>query len=77
MFSSSTLCAASGQNVVHLALQVVFIAARCSYAQYEKILVHTLGMPVVSTCQFYTTLELMHPHVQNMVDEQCELANKK
>ena len=34
MFSSSTLCAASGQNAIRLALQVVFIAARCSYAQY-------------------------------------------
>lgn len=61
MFSSSTLCAASGQNAIRLALQVVFIAARCSYAQYEKILAHTLGMPGISTRQFYTTLELMHP----------------
>ena len=34
-------------------------------------------MPVVSTHQFYTTLELMYPHVQNMIDEQCELAKQK
>ena len=76
-FSSSALCEASGQNVVRLALQVAFIAAGCSYAQYKKVLAHTLGMPAVSARQFYTTLELMHPHVQNMVDEQCELAKQK
>ena len=63
-FNSSALCEASGQNVVRLALQVAFIAAGCSYAQYEKVLAHTLGMPVVSAHQFYTTLELMYPHVK-------------
>ena len=76
-FSSSALCEASGQNVVRLALQVAFIAAGCSYAQYGKVLAHTLGMPAVSARHFYTTLELMYPHVQNMVDEQCELAKQK
>ena len=65
------------QNVVHIALQVAFIVAACSYAQYEKVLAHTLGMPVVSARQFYTTLELMYPHVKSMVDEQCELAKQK
>ena len=34
-------------------------------------------MPAVSARQFYTTLELMYPHVQNMVDEQCPLAKQK
>ena len=42
-----------------------------------KELAHTLGMPAVSARQFYTTLELMYPHVQNMVDEQCPLAKQK
>ena len=57
---------------------MAFIAAGCSYAQYEKVLVHAVGMPAaVSARQFYTTLELMYPHVQNMVDEQCELAKQK
>ena len=41
-FSSSALCEASGQNVVCLALLVAFIAAGCSYTQYEKVLAHTL-----------------------------------
>ena len=56
---------------------MAFIAAGCSYAQYEKVLVHAVGMPAVSARQFYTTLELMYPHVQNMVDEHCELAKQK
>ena len=42
-----------------------------------KELAHTLGMPVVSARQFYTTSELMYPHVQDMVDGQCELAKQK
>ena len=41
-FSSSALCETSGQNVVRLALLVAFIAAGCSYTQYEKVLAHTL-----------------------------------
>ena len=40
-------------------------------------LAHTLGMPAVSARQFYTTSELMYPHVQDMVDGQCELAKQK
>ena len=34
-------------------------------------------MLTVNAHQFYTTLGLMYPHVQNMVDEQCELAKQK
>ena len=53
-FSSSVLCEASGQNVVPLDLKVAFIAAGCSYAKYEKVLAHTVGIPAVSARQFYT-----------------------
>ena len=47
-FSSSALCEASGINV-RLALQVAFIAAGSSYAQYEKVLVCQLSVLVSFT----------------------------
>ena len=47
-FSSSALCEASGINV-RLALQVAFIAAGSSYAQYEQVLVCQLSVLVSFT----------------------------
>ena len=54
-----------------------YFAAGCSHAQYQRELSHVLGMQAVSASRFYKTLELMHPHVKSMVDEQCKLAKRE
>ena len=63
-------------KLVGLALQVAFIAAGCTHAQYQKVLAHAFGMYAVFQQQFYNTLKRMYPHVKSMVDDQCELAKE-
>ena len=75
-FNSSAVHEASQQTAVGVALQVSFIAAGCTHAQYEKVLAHALGMCSVSHQQFEATLERMYPHVKCMVDEQCREAKE-
>ena len=76
-FASSALHEASKQTVVSVALQVGFVAAGCSHAQYRKVLAHALGMHGVSFGQFYKVLKMMHPVVEQILDEQCERAKQE
>ena len=50
-FNSSAVTA-HGQPDLSLALQVGFVAAGCSYAEYRKVLAQALGIHVVSFPQF-------------------------
>jgi hypothetical protein len=75
-FNSSAVHEATQQTLVGLALQVAFIAAGCTHAQYQKVLAHAFGMYAVSQQQFYSTLKCMYPHVNSMVDEQYKLAKE-
>ena len=70
----SSTVTAHDQPDLSLALQIGFIVAGCSYAQYSKVLAHALGMRAVSFLQFYKTLKILHPIVEDMLDEQCERA---
>ena len=72
-FNSSALTA-HDQPDLSLALQVGFVAAGCSHAQYRKVLAQSLGMQAVSFPQFYKTLKMMHPVVKQLLDDQCDLA---
>ena len=73
-FNSSTLHVTSNQTLLSVALQVGFVAAGCSYAQYHKVLAQSFGMHAVSFDQFYATLKTMHPVVKQILDNQCERA---
>ena len=49
----SSTVTAHDQSDLSLALQIGFIVAGCSYAQYSKVLAQALGMRAVSFVQFY------------------------
>ena len=72
-FDSSAVTA-HDQPDLSLALQIGFVVAGCSYAQYHKVLAEALGMYAVSFGQFYKTLKILHPIVEDMLDEQCARA---
>lgn len=55
-------------------MQVVFIASGCMHAQYNKILKQGLGKSAVNASSFYETIKLLHPIVNTMVNEMCEMA---
>lgn len=57
-----------------LAVQVAFIASGCMHAQYSKILKQSLGMSMVNASGFYETIKLLHPIVNTMVAEMCEMS---
>ena len=59
---------------VSLAMQVAFICAGCTHAQYHKVLGLGLGMKKMSSATFQRTLKLMYPVVKSMIDEACEEA---
>ena len=46
----------------------------CMHAQYHKILKKCLGMSAVNATSFYETIKLLHPVVNTMVTEMCEMA---
>ena len=71
---SSVDVAFSRRMACSLALQVAFIAGGCMHAQYNKILRHCLGMSVVNASSFYETIKLLHPIVNAMVTEMCQMA---
>ena len=70
-FHSSVTIALSKRTVVSLALQVAFVIAGCTHAQYSKVLKQCLGVSSVSVSIFYDTIKLFHPVVHNMLSEMC------
>ena len=44
------------------------------HAQYHKILKQSLGMSAVNATSFYETIKLLHPIVNTMITEMCEMA---
>ena len=72
--SSSVDVALSRRMVVSLVMQVAFIASGCMHAQCNKILKQGMGMSAVNASSFYETIKLLHPIVDTMVNEMCEMA---
>lgn len=58
-------------NDISLATQVAFITGGCTYTTYVKVL-QVLGIKAVSNRTFMTTIENLHPIVEDMVDQMCE-----
>jgi len=67
-FSTSVVGENSKQPLLSIALQVAFICAGCTHADYTKVLGKALGMCTVSEKDFYATLELMYPHCKAILD---------
>ena len=61
----------NGSPALSAALQVAFICAGASYAQYKRVLRHIFGMQCVSDNTFYRTIEKMYGHVKNILDDIC------
>ena len=61
----------NGSPALSAALQVAFICAGASYAQYKRVLRHFFGMQCVSSNTFYRTIEKMHGHVKSILDDIC------
>ena len=62
---------------ISMAIQVAFIVAGCTHATYCKVLQHALGMQAVSEATFRDTILKMHPIVEGMLDEWCEVAKNE
>ena len=76
-FHSSVTIALSKRTVVSLALQVAFVIAGCTHAQYSKVLKQCMGVSSVSASIFYDTIKLIHPVVHNMLSEMCDEAKSE
>ena len=61
----------NGSPALSAALQVAFICAGASYAQYRRVLRHTFGMRCVSGSTFYGRIEEMYEHVKAILDDIC------
>ena len=67
MFESSATTSSGKLNIMK-AMQVAFICAGCTYAQYLENL---FGIHVASNFSFYKTLQEMYPVVKGMLDDMC------
>ena len=67
-FSTSVVGENSKHLLLNIALQVAFICAGCTHADYTKVLGKALGMCTVKEHEFYATLELMYPHCKAILD---------
>ena len=61
----------NGSPALSAALQVAFICAGASYAQYRRVLRHTFGLRCVSGSTFYRRIEEMYEHVKAILDDIC------
>ena len=75
-FNSTVEHEFNGYTVVGLALQVAFICSGAMYSQYARVLRDSLGMYCARKTSFYRTIELMYPHVKEILDEMCSLAKE-
>ena len=63
-----------GTSEVSIAVQVAFMVAGCTHANYYRALKQALGMDTVSPDTFMSTIVRMYPVVKQMVDEMCKEA---
>ena len=75
--TSSVNVAFSHLLACSLAVQVAFIAGGSMHSQYNKVLKQGLGVAAVTTKIFYETIKLLHPIVNTMVTEMCEMAKSE
>ena len=75
--TSSVNVAFSHLLACNLAVQVTFIASGSMHSQYNKVLNQGLRMAAVTTKIFYETIKLLHPIVNTMVTEMCEMAKSE
>ena len=57
-------------------LQVAFICAGCTYAQYQKVLENSFGIHVANNATFYRTLQEMYPIAKSMLNDMCNEAKE-
>ena len=62
-FESSAVSSFRKLNIMK-SLQVAFICAGCTYAQYQKVLENSFGIHVANNATFYRTLQEMYPIVK-------------
>ena len=63
-----------GTSEVSVAVQVAFMVAGCTHANYYRALKQALGMETVSADTFMSTIVRMYPVVKQMLDEMCKEA---
>ena len=76
-FQTSSEKTQLARNDIKLAAQVALISAGCTYSTYVKVLQHVLGIKPVSSRTFMRTIETLHPIVEQIVDEMCELEKQR
>ena len=59
-------------NEVSIAVQVAFVIAGCTHMTYYKILKHALGIDAVHWYDFQSTMKMLYPVVNLMLDKMCE-----
>ena len=75
--SSSVSSAESRRNVVSYALRIAAFATGIGFAGYHNLFSRHLGMSTTSDKMFIRVIEEMFPHIQDMLDEVCELGKEE
>ena len=73
-FESSVRYEGTCTSEASVAVQVAFMVAGCTHANYYRALKQALGMDTVCPNTFMSTIVRMYPVVKQMVDEMCEEA---
>lgn len=67
----------SAHNVISTSVQVAFIIAGGTHAEYRRTLQHALGIRAVSEVTFLRTIASMYDDVKEMLDEVCEVGKQE
>ena len=73
-YSSTVAVEHSRRTRIALALQVATVISGGGYAMYQRVFGQCLGMHIGSCSSFAGIIYLLHPHVEEMLMDQIDLA---
>ena len=73
-FQGSSTVEVSRRTVVGLALAVAFIVTGDGFPKFNNTLNQCLGIQGISKNRYYEVIQLIFPHIHNILTEMCEEA---
>ena len=71
-FQGSSMVEASRRTLVGLALAVPFIVSGHGFAKFHRTLNQCLGIQGISKNRFYEVVQLIYPHIHDILTEMCD-----
>lgn len=71
-FQGSSTVEASRRTLVGLTLAVPFIVSSHGFAKFHRTLNQCLGIQGISNNRFYGVVQLIYPHIQDILTEMCD-----